>query len=550
MKFNTLENAVALFTLASLVSYAEAAEKGMSVPPDSKIYTRPAIPEDFRPPAAAGALAPFVANMLVVDAVVNNTDPALKNENSVGSGAEISIGVAQRQHEDDEHVGDAEHDGRRGPTIVLTNFVDPWGTSSPLWRSPDRGLTWTKEFTKNPPPGALGVIGCPCDQTVDFTNGQGLAGAFLAHLPDNIFSALSNNLTVTPGAFNYFQSPPGIAVPANHLDGLNNEDQPWLLVGRKPGAKSENRLLVGQKPGPKSENVYVAYDDFNTSPSPNTRVAVAAGSSPLNFTVDNISGTSTKNCPGHGLCINPGHRLAIDSRSGAVYSLFQVLVGRGAGISQNINYMINTSTDGGKTWKTPFLVANADSDQGSEGTTGAPTFCGVNQLLGGVDHATVDPATGDVVVVFGNRDAVGFNRLSLIRLTPNGTGGFFAGLLHDITGPVQAALPSVAITQNRTIGVFYYTCDGTSSSGFPIITAHFSTSTDLGNTFFDNTLESFLSPIKPPQPPRTRILGDYEQVKAVGNTFYGGFAGNRLGFYPLSPFSIIDPIFFKVRTKG
>jgi hypothetical protein len=106
----------------------------------------------------------------------------------------------------------------------------------------------------------------------------------------------------------------------------------------------------------------------------------------------------------------------------------------------------------------------------------------------------------------------------------------------------------VAITADRVIGVFYYTCDGTSPAGFPIITAHFSTSTDLGTIFFDNTLESFLSPIRPTA--GVRVLGDYMQVKAVNNTFFGGFAGNRVGFFPLSPFSVIDPIFFKVETKG
>jgi hypothetical protein len=48
MKFNTLESAIALFTLASL-SYAEAAETSvMSVPHDSNIYTRAATPEDLR----------------------------------------------------------------------------------------------------------------------------------------------------------------------------------------------------------------------------------------------------------------------------------------------------------------------------------------------------------------------------------------------------------------------------------------------------------------------------------------------------------------------
>jgi hypothetical protein len=317
----------------------------------------------------------------------------------------------------------------------------------------------------------------------------------------------------------------GVSQRTNHLDGLNAADQPWLLVGRRP---------VGG-----GENVYVAYDDFNTAPD--MRVAVAAANSPLNFTTDHITGFSLG-------AINPGHRLAVDPRSGTVYSLFQRNIGPGAGGSKNINYMLNRSTNGGVTWSlngsaTGIIVANADSTQPT------PSFCGVNDLLGGVDHAAVDPKTGDVVYVYGNRDPVtGNNRLAMRRLRPNGVGGLTIGPQIFITGQVQAAIPSVAITADRVIGVFYYTCDGTSPAGFPIITAHFSTSTDLGTIIFDNTLESFLSPIRPTA--GVRVLGDYMQVKAVNNTFFGGFAGNRVGFFPLSPFSVIDPIFFKVETKG
>src|SRR5437016_4489563 len=99
------------------------------------------------------------------------------------------------------------------------------------------GLTWTKQFTINPPPGDPGAIGCPCDQTVDYGPLTGLlAATFLTE--DNVSSARSNNLTVSPGVFNYFQSPPGTAVPTTHLVPGVIPDQPWLLAGRKPGTLS------------------------------------------------------------------------------------------------------------------------------------------------------------------------------------------------------------------------------------------------------------------------------------------------------------------------
>jgi hypothetical protein len=42
--------------------------------------------------------------------------------------------------------------------------------------------------------------------------------------------------------------------------------------------------------------------------------------------------------------------------------------------------------------------------------------------------------------------------------------------------------------------------------------------------------------------PRQRVLGDYMQMKAVGNCFYGSFTGNGVPFG--RPFANTDPIFF------
>jgi hypothetical protein len=38
---------------------------------------------------------------------------------------------------------------------------------------------------------------------------------------------------------------------------------------------------------------------------------------------------------------------------------------------------------------------------------------------------------------------------------------------HFVTGQVEAAIPSVAVASDGTIGVFYYTFDGLSPDNFP-----------------------------------------------------------------------------------
>lgn len=183
-------------------------------------------------------------------------------------------------------------------------------------------------------------------------------------------------------------------------------------------------------------------------------------------------------------------------------------------------------------------MATADSTQPQ------PKFGTVNALLGGVDHAAVDPTTGDVYYVYGNRDAVtGNNRLSIARLQDNGAGGMTLLSTSFITGQVQSALPSVTVNTDGAIGVLYDTFDGF-SGGFPVFTAHFATSTDHGVTFLDSVLETFLSPAADNGDSRQRVLGDYQQVKSIGSVFNGVFSGSGVPFG--RTLVNIDPIFFRV----
>jgi len=136
------------------------------------------------------------------------------------------------------------------------------------------------------------------------------------------------------------------------------------------------------------------------------------------------------------------------------------------------------------------------------------------------------------------------------RATTNLSGAITFGPEIRITiGSVNAAIPSVAITANGTIGVFYYTCDRVPpASPFPVFTAHFAISTDGGATFPTGiNLETFLSPALDNGNARQRVLGDYMQVKAVGNTFYGSFTGNGAPFG--RTISNNDPIFYRVSVR-
>jgi hypothetical protein len=113
-------------------------------------------------------------------------------------------------------------------------------------------------------------------------------------------------------------------------------------------------------------------------------------------------------------------------------------------------------------------------------------------------------------------------------------------------GVAQPTDPSRAIAKNSkgTIGILYIVYNGLDKkTGFPTYTANLAISDNHGLTFTTQKLEKFLSPAKDAGDQRQRVLGDYEQLKAVGTTLYGVFPGNGVPFG--RPFANIDPLFFK-----
>jgi hypothetical protein len=504
------------FAIAAPSAYA-GNDSVKSWPRTDRHAVRAPVAGDFNPmgkkvqPQGRGKVK---VDIFVDDANISNTDPNLKNTDTAFAN-ENGIAINPR------HINE----------VVMTSFVLRSNQSNqpiiPLWLSNNIGKIWSKDFSINVPTGVDPTLGFSGDQNADYTIDRGMAYATLID-GSAIYGALTQNPATGP--FNWF-APGGVAQKANHLNDTGNVDQPWLLVGPVPDPAGA---------GVVSENVYIAYDDFANSVA---RVAVAPASDPLVFNVDNPTGVFDGG-------VNPGHRLAIDKSTGAVYSAWQNSPGPGAGDSQNVNYMLSRSTDGGNTWtlngsNNGIIVANADSTQVR------PKFCTVNSLRGGVDHIAIDPRTGDLIYVYGTRDPnTGSNRLALRRLTDNGNGGLNIGdeIIVVDGDNIQAAIPSVAVTDNGVIGLFYYTCDGIDQSGFPAFSAHFDISTDGGNTFDSrNTLQSFLSPVmEDPNDTMSeqRILGDYMQVKAVGETLYGSFVGNGVQFG--RPMSIVDPIYYNV----
>lgn len=521
----------------------ESAPSIRGFPKDETPYSRGAIPEDLHPggkpptpsnavvgkahgkdlslaelSALSGASGPAI---FIADPVVSNTDATLTSTDTANDG-ETSIAVNPQNTNE----------------IVISAFSGGWGgggSNAVIYHSIDGGLTWSRQGV--PPPLDNNITG-PNDWAFDYGRANRLSGTMLSDCITGVgCSDLITGTTTNPASTaSWLWNNVGAPLTTQLTNNLNptsitgrRVDQPWILVNRDTGTASQ-------------DNVYVAYDDFNGNQD--MRVAVSLNSNPPNFTVDQDVGDST------GGGVNPGLRMAKDPRTGFMYALWQSCTANcDTNSAKSIDFMLNRSTDNGATWTLNssaggIVVANGDSFQPR------PKFGTVNALLGGIDHATVDPNTGVLYYVYGDRDNTsGVQRLAVRRVSSDGSGGVTVSAATWVSPDVNAAaIPSAAVAQDGTLGVFYYTFDGFTADNFPIYSTWFAQSKDQGATFSQNRLLTFLSPAKDDGAvdSRQRVLGDYMQMKAVNNCFYGAFTGNGAAFG--RPVSNNDPIFFKTCT--
>jgi len=465
--------------------------------------------------AAVAVAAPASAapdGVVLRDVVVSNTDPTLAQVDSIAD-PETSIAVNPANPRD----------------IVISAARSAWGPDNapaPLFISHDAGQSWTEGLGVPAPAGVAGTLSCPCNQTVAFGRGGTIYGTFLvsdfAASVANIVTGSTRDAT-NPAAWLWNASPGPLTNQA-----AGNADQPQIAVAPDPA-------------NPALDRVYVAYDDLA---APDARVAVSSPVAPdapltaLNFSADGLAGSES---PG---AANPGLRIAADQRTGAVYVLYERSTG--ANQPKQVTYMLNRSTDGGKTWgingQTDGIALNLTPVPSQQGL--GYKFGGVNAILGGVDSLGIDPVRGDVFVVYGN-DAAGSggNQLFIRRVSDDGTGRMTVGPASPVGTAPAAALPAVAVTTGGTVGVLYDSFEGNDpASSLPRFAVHLAQSTDGGVTFNDQVLETFTSPTGDNGDPRQRVLGDYQQLQSTGDTLVGAFPGNGVDYGRATP--NIDPIFF------
>jgi hypothetical protein len=505
----------ALLGMASLAASAQTAERPGDRP-DLTPYQRPLVAGEL---LRSRILAPPAGGTLV-DLVV-----------SAGLGASDTFG--------DQETSIAI-DPMNPNHISISAFSGGWGSNAPLWNSTNGGATWTKSFTIPAPPNQPDATGCPCDQTFDYGRSSSMYGTILGfgNSDEPTWSGDTTN-PASSAAWQWLTSG-GTAVDTSHT---TFSDQPWLMVNRDPTTAAQ-------------DDVYVGYTDYGVNP-PANHVAYSLGVEPPDFPAGQDIVVSTSS--GTGFLASGAIRIATDPRNGTIYSAWEDSVSLDlTNCAKNVTFKLSRSTDDGQAWTlngmgSGIVVATQQSDEGWPDNPNLPAtvcrthvekFGTANALLGGSESITVDPSNGDVYYVYHNRDnGSGNNRLEIARLTSDGLGGLMVAGTSFVTGQVQAALPSVAVTAGGTVGVLYDTYNGP-VSGFPQYTVHLALSHDHGATWTDHSIVTFLSPVNDNGNNRQRVLGDYQQLKAVGSTFYAAFPAN--GAAAGRSTSNIDPFFLKL----
>jgi hypothetical protein len=394
------------------------------------------------------------------------------------------------------------------------------------------------------PPGIpKGVLSeSPCDETFDFGRNGVLYGTFLlngngeegascseANAADTTgtseagFGEVVTGATANPANEQHWQwlIENGKTQFTNHYP----PDQPWLIINGDPDH-------------PHRDNVYVAYQAVSAS----MQVAVAEATIPPDFKLDVATGTASS------FGGNPGHRIAANHRTGAIYSLWETAASIDCSSASAVSYMLNRSLDGGRTWELNgsaegIPAAQVCSHQNiytySFGEVEPGTILGgVNPLRGGIDALAVDSKAGDVYVAYGEFDpASGRDRISIVRLSDKGNGWMELQPSHFVTGPEhQSALPAVAIAEdeNSTVGVLYDTADRLEDeSSLPYFSVHFAVSADHGAHFRRIVLQTFLFPEDAPRGNSgPRPLGDYQQLKTLRRDFLRCLSGRRASIRP------------------
>jgi BNR repeat-like domain len=214
-----------------------------------------------------------------------------------------------------------------------------------------------------------------------------------------------------------------------------------------------------------------------------------------------------------------GNIIVADPRTGTLYDIYEDLqfTDANANVLVFARMAVVRSTDGGRTWSQPSVIADDTSVADIDPNTGQLLRTGA-----GIPEAAVDPRTGELYVVYEGTDftAGAYNQVQLVHST-NGGRTWSAPIRVNGDPTVQAFTPSIAVTNDGDVGVTYYdlrTLRPGNTTTLP--TSTFLTISPRGGTRFGH--ERQIAPVFDHlQAPFARgfFLGDYQSLTTFDDKF-------------------------------
>jgi hypothetical protein len=360
----------------------------------------------------------------------------------------------------------------------------------------------------NPSQAAMGVFGAspnPYFSTQDggktWTNFQNLT-----HSDESVAWTKNGNLYASlldnsgSNTIDIFQSPspnnPPNLLPINTLSATSTPDQPWL----------EAATVAGQ------DHIYVGFNDLSQFPSGNTASLHYStdGGATWQTVVIEQNGTPAVGQDG------PNVREAI--KGNTVYAIFQRWKANVGGNNYQSDLVVVKDTNGGN-GLTPF------TDLGANGVVVAPniidalgTSFGTNRTGSDISIA-VDPNNANrVAVAYVNQTISGGPTHVEVRISTDGGLTWGSGPVLSINP--NSALPAIAIAANGTIGLLY-AADVGGQIQMHLVQSfnNFRSKTDQPLFYWNDT--------GIPTPTSQPYIGDWFDINAVGNKFYGTFCATN-----------------------
>lgn len=382
--------------------------------------------------------------------------------------------------------------------ILIHAFNGGWNgssvpTNNPIFTSSDGGVTWpynpAHAYTDD-------------DGTLAWSSSGTAYFAPLVPPSGPSAAAIVARTSATPMSGNLAAKFQNIA-NSTYAPGSPNQflvDQPWIAVSPVTSGNVT------------TDHIYISFNDFSLSTKTATvRYSNNGGTSWANTVIENTS-------PGVGQD-SPSVRIAANGNR--VYAGFQrwnSQVASGDYASDVVIVRDDTGLSGGTKFQALGGAAGSTIASGVViPYSGAqPPFSGTSlgrERLGSNLNINVDPNNVDrVLVAF--TEVLSSQPVTKLYLSGNGGSSW-----QQVFSVNNASLPAVAVAGNGTVGLLYESLvAGNLETHFVQSSNDFATSTDTLLSLFANN-----SPAAAYDP----YIGDYFDLEAVGNTFYGTFCASN-----------------------